>query len=63
MHGFEGINSVTLARTQHALDDRIFAAAKELADEFPFNRDMNSGYQLGIGEPKHPVMKIPRIGM
>lgn len=30
-------------------DGRVLNATQELADEFPFNRDMNSGDPIGIG--------------
>ncbi|KAJ7579827.1 alcohol oxidase [Mycena floridula] len=48
-HSFDGINSVTLPGILHEMDPRVFAAAAELADEFPFNLDTNSGNQIGIG--------------
>jgi hypothetical protein len=31
------------------IDDRILLSTKELPEEFPFNREMNSGNPLGIG--------------
>ncbi|KAJ7579809.1 alcohol oxidase [Mycena floridula] len=48
-HSFNGVNSVTLPGMVHQMDPRAFAAASELADEFPFNLDMNSGKPIGIG--------------
>jgi hypothetical protein len=48
VHGFDGINTVSLAGFPSPVDDRIIATTTEL-EEFPFNLDMNSGYQLGIG--------------
>ncbi|KAJ6494980.1 aryl-alcohol oxidase [Mycena vulgaris] len=48
VHGFSGINTVSLAGFPSPVDDRIIATTTEL-EEFPFNLDMNSGYQLGIG--------------
>ncbi|KAJ7723574.1 aryl-alcohol oxidase, partial [Mycena metata] len=48
VHGFNGINTVSLAGFPSPVDDRIIETTKEL-DEFPFNLDMNSGAQLGIG--------------
>ncbi|KAJ7599861.1 hypothetical protein C8J56DRAFT_2449 [Mycena floridula] len=49
VHGFHGINSVTLASDLHEMDPLVFAATAELSDEFPFNIDTNSGNQIGIG--------------
>lgn len=50
-HSFNGINSVSLLSIHHALDSFVFQATNdsEVSQEFPFNRDMNSGMQLGIG--------------
>jgi hypothetical protein len=48
VHGFNGINTVSLQGFPTPIDSRIFEATTQLA-EFPFNIDMNSGYQLGIG--------------
>ncbi|KAJ6521973.1 alcohol oxidase [Mycena vulgaris] len=48
VHGFTGVNTVSLAGFPSPVDDRIIATTTEL-EEFPFNLDMNSGYQLGIG--------------
>ncbi|KAJ6587189.1 aryl-alcohol oxidase [Mycena vulgaris] len=48
VHGFDGINSVSLAGFPTSIDNRIIETTSELP-EFPFNTDMNSGYQLGIG--------------
>ncbi|KAJ6494966.1 aryl-alcohol-oxidase from pleurotus Eryingii [Mycena vulgaris] len=48
VHGFTGINTVSLSGFPSPVDDRIIATTSEL-EEFPFNLDMNSGYQLGIG--------------
>ncbi|KAJ6575612.1 alcohol oxidase [Mycena vulgaris] len=48
VHGFNGINSVSLAGFPGAADRRIIAATTQLK-EFPFNLDMNSGKPLGIG--------------
>ncbi|KAJ7908757.1 alcohol oxidase [Mycena leptocephala] len=41
VHGFHGVNSVPV-------DSRVIETTTELG-EYPFNLDMNSGYQLGIG--------------
>ncbi|KAJ7452774.1 aryl-alcohol-oxidase from pleurotus Eryingii [Mycena galericulata] len=48
VHGFNGINSVSLAGFPSPVDSRIIATTTEL-EEFPFNLDMNSGLPLGIG--------------
>ncbi|KAJ7739061.1 alcohol oxidase [Mycena maculata] len=48
VHGFDGINTVSLAAFPSPVDSRIIATTTQL-EEFPFNKDMNSGYQLGIG--------------
>ncbi|KAJ7497721.1 alcohol oxidase [Mycena latifolia] len=47
-HGFNGINSVTLAGFPRPIDSRVIETTQELA-EFPFNLDMNSGNHLGVG--------------
>ncbi|KAJ6534192.1 aryl-alcohol oxidase [Mycena capillaripes] len=48
VHGFNGINAVTLPGFPTPIDSRVIEATTQLA-EYPFNVDMNSGYQLGIG--------------
>ncbi|KAF7343506.1 Pyranose dehydrogenase 1 [Mycena sanguinolenta] len=48
VHGFNGINSVSLAGFPSDIDSRVFEATDELS-EFPFNLDMNSGNTIGIG--------------
>ncbi|KAJ7347082.1 alcohol oxidase [Mycena albidolilacea] len=54
VHGFNGINTVSLQGFPTPIDSRIFEATTQLA-EFPFNIDMNSGYQLGIGWEQQTV--------
>ncbi|KAK0450400.1 aryl-alcohol oxidase precursor [Desarmillaria tabescens] len=49
VHGFHGINSVSLAGFPSPIQDRVIQVTKELSDEFPFNLDYNSGFQLGVG--------------
>ncbi|KAJ7599877.1 alcohol oxidase [Mycena floridula] len=49
VHGFHGVNSITLASDLHEMDPLVFAATADLPDEFPFNIDMNSGNPLGVG--------------
>ncbi|KAJ7434861.1 aryl-alcohol oxidase, partial [Mycena latifolia] len=48
VHGFHGINAVSLAGFPSPIDSRVIETTVEL-EEFPFNLDMNSGYQLGLG--------------
>ncbi|KAK7014390.1 pyranose dehydrogenase 1 [Favolaschia claudopus] len=48
VHGFNGINTVSLEGFPTGIDSRVFAVTDELA-EFPFNLDMNSGNTIGIG--------------
>ncbi|KAF7357745.1 Aryl-alcohol oxidase [Mycena venus] len=48
VHGFHGINAVSLAGFPSPVDARVIETTTQLA-EYPFNVDMNSGYQLGIG--------------
>ncbi|KAJ6594334.1 alcohol oxidase [Mycena capillaripes] len=48
VHGFNGINTVTLSGFPSPIDSRVIGTTNEI-DEFPFNLDMNSGYHLGIG--------------
>ncbi|KAK0186635.1 alcohol oxidase [Armillaria mellea] len=49
VHGFDGINFVSLPGYPRGIDGRVIQVTKELPREFPFNLDYNSGYQLGIG--------------
>ncbi|KAJ7130849.1 alcohol oxidase [Mycena crocata] len=48
IHGFDGINAVSLAGFPTPIDSRIINTTTQL-DEFTFNLDMNSGNQLGVG--------------
>ncbi|KAJ7049706.1 alcohol oxidase [Mycena amicta] len=48
VHGFSGINSVTLSGFPTEIDSKVFQTTKE-DSEFPFNLDMNSGFPLGVG--------------
>ncbi|KAJ7806299.1 aryl-alcohol-oxidase from pleurotus Eryingii [Mycena olivaceomarginata] len=54
VHGFTGINSVTLHNFATPIDSRIIETTTELA-EYPFNLDMNSGNHLGIGWEQQTV--------
>ncbi|KAG6890055.1 hypothetical protein C0995_012513 [Termitomyces sp. Mi166 len=49
VHGFDGINAVSLSGVPHSIDSRVIQTTSELPEEFPFNQDMNSGNPLGIG--------------
>ncbi|GLB38730.1 putative aryl-alcohol oxidase [Lyophyllum shimeji] len=49
VHGFHGINAVSLPGFIYSFDRRVIQATSELPREFPFNLDMNSGHHLGIG--------------
>ncbi|PBK94035.1 alcohol oxidase [Armillaria gallica] len=49
VHGLNGVNSVSLPGYPRATDERVIEATMDLAVEFPFNLDYNSGHQLGIG--------------
>ncbi|KAK0201309.1 alcohol oxidase [Desarmillaria ectypa] len=49
VHGFDGTLSVTLPGYPRGTDNRVIQTTSDLADEFPFNLDMNSGYHLGVG--------------
>ncbi|KAK0229846.1 aryl-alcohol oxidase precursor [Armillaria nabsnona] len=48
-HGLRGITDVSLPGYPRATDSLIIQATTELPEDFPFNLDYNSGYQLGIG--------------
>ncbi|KAI0313431.1 aryl-alcohol oxidase [Amylostereum chailletii] len=51
VHGFHGINTVTLNNfPAPTFDSLVQQATQELNDTFPFNLDTNSGFQLGVGE-------------
>ncbi len=50
VHGFDGVNYVSVAEYPSVIDGRIIQVTKELLEEFPFNLDHNSGYHLGIGK-------------
>ncbi|KAJ6521926.1 alcohol oxidase [Mycena vulgaris] len=49
VHGFKGLLGVGLAGFSHPFGQRVFNAVEEMSTEFPYNVDMNSGHQLGIG--------------
>ncbi|KAL0954256.1 hypothetical protein HGRIS_005384 [Hohenbuehelia grisea] len=54
VHGFHGINSVSLNGFPRPIDGMVLQAIGELKSEFPFRLDMNSGMPLGVG----PVQNI-----
>ncbi|KAJ6625796.1 GMC oxidoreductase-domain-containing protein [Mycena sp. CBHHK59/15] len=49
VHGFKGLLGVSLAGYAHPFSQRVFNAVNEMSAEFPYNVDMNSGSQIGIG--------------
>ncbi|KAG6910322.1 hypothetical protein DXG01_011390 [Tephrocybe rancida] len=49
VHGFKGINSVSLSGFSQGIDSRVIQTTQELPDEFPYNEDMNSGNPIGVG--------------
>ncbi|KAF7356033.1 Aryl-alcohol-oxidase from pleurotus Eryingii [Mycena venus] len=48
VHGFHGINAVSLSGFLFPIDGMIQQVTQELSDEFPFNLDYNSGSPLGV---------------
>ncbi|KAJ7130850.1 alcohol oxidase [Mycena crocata] len=67
VHGFDGINTVSLAGFPTSIDSRIIKTTSQL-DERPFNLDMNSGDHLDVGErftltaKKEVVLPVGSIG-
>lgn len=49
VHSFYGVNSVSLSGWKYSSDPRALEAIAQSNGEFPFNEDMNSGFQLGFG--------------
>ncbi|KAF9264161.1 pyranose dehydrogenase [Marasmius fiardii PR-910] len=62
VHGFHGINSVTLSGFRHQVDTRVIQASKAMGNdsEFRFVLDMNSGSHLGIGFVQSTVLNGTR---
>ncbi|KAK7053175.1 hypothetical protein VNI00_003794 [Paramarasmius palmivorus] len=63
VHGFDGINPVTLSVFQHELDRRVIEASRNVAadlEAFKFNLDTNSGNQLGVGFAQSTVLNGTR---
>ncbi|KAL0577510.1 hypothetical protein V5O48_004496, partial [Marasmius crinis-equi] len=54
-HGFHGINTVTLTGFPWPVEDRLIQTSVEQPEKFPFNVDMNSGNELGIGYPQWTI--------
>ncbi|KAG6910329.1 hypothetical protein DXG01_011397 [Tephrocybe rancida] len=57
VHGFDGINAVSLAGHPQNIDSRFMQTTKELPDEFPFNLDANSGDPLGVSYVQMSIKK------
>ncbi|KAJ6629528.1 aryl-alcohol-oxidase from pleurotus Eryingii [Mycena sp. CBHHK59/15] len=55
VHGYRGVNTVTLAGFPTAISQRVIQTTDELSDEFPFVLDMNSGDHIGVGWPQSTV--------
>jgi len=50
VHGTNGPLLISVGGSVPApIDPRVIATTQEMAAEFPFNQDMNSGNVLGIG--------------
>ncbi|KAJ3511702.1 hypothetical protein NLJ89_g3945 [Agrocybe chaxingu] len=49
VHGFDGLNSVSLPGAPTVIDDRFEVAIDQLGGEFTYNLDVNSGSMLGFG--------------
>ncbi|KAJ7187303.1 alcohol oxidase [Mycena filopes] len=54
VHGFDGINTVSLAGYPSPIDARVIQTTAEL-EEFAFNLDMNGGIPLGVGWPQSTI--------
>ncbi|KAL0958256.1 hypothetical protein HGRIS_000409 [Hohenbuehelia grisea] len=48
VHGFTGVNSVSLAGFPRPINQRVLQVTQEQPETFPFNLDMNSGKHIGI---------------
>ena len=58
VHGFDGVNSVSLAGYPTSIDGRVLQSARELKGEYDFNLDTNSGSPLGIGNYNQSNQRI-----
>ncbi|KAF8184671.1 alcohol oxidase [Pholiota molesta] len=61
VHGFDGLNSVSLPGAPTGIDGRVAAALEELGGEFGFNEDTNSGSPLGFGWSQAVIDGPPRV--
>ena len=50
VHGFDGINAVSLSGIPSPIDSMVIETTTEL-EGYPFNLDMNSGFPIGVGRP------------
>lgn len=50
VHGTSGPLQISLGGYPLPADDAIMKTTQQLSSEFPFNKDMNSGNPLGVGE-------------
>ncbi|PIL23708.1 hypothetical protein GSI_13457 [Ganoderma sinense ZZ0214-1] len=49
IHGTNGPVNITTPNAPYPIDSRVNATLGELSDQYPYNRDMNSGNPLGVG--------------
>ncbi|PIL23707.1 hypothetical protein GSI_13456 [Ganoderma sinense ZZ0214-1] len=49
IHGTRGPVNITTANAPYPIDPHVNATSQELGNQYPYNRDMNSGNPLGIG--------------
>ncbi|KAF8875348.1 alcohol oxidase [Gymnopilus junonius] len=54
VHGFDGINGVSLYGFPQPIDSRVIETTQQLA-EFPFNVDYNSGSPVGVGFVQYTI--------
>ncbi|KLO07026.1 aryl-alcohol oxidase precursor [Schizopora paradoxa] len=55
IHGYDGNIEISIRGSETAIDNMVIQTTQELATEFPFNLDMNSGTTLGIGWAQHSI--------
>ncbi|KAL0571384.1 hypothetical protein V5O48_010572 [Marasmius crinis-equi] len=62
VHGFNGINSVTLMGFRNQIDTRVIQASKSMGNDsdYRFVLDMNSGNHLGVGYGQCTVLNGTR---
>ncbi|KAL0567275.1 hypothetical protein V5O48_014718 [Marasmius crinis-equi] len=62
VHGFHGINSVTLSGYRNQIDTRVIRASKSMGNDsdYRFVLDYNSGNQLGVGFGQSTVLNGSR---